>query len=238
MSTPTPATAATTPGTWWTGCRWTGWPTCTWPAARTTTASTTTPTPTPYRRRFSTCSPRSASATLPPAVMLERDGDYPAAATLTRGARRDRGRGGSAPDHRITRMTSDDLARRQAALVAALVAGGPDSARASTRPEYGRPRRAGPQACRPRWPRPGRCCGRQLGPQWGAEFATWAAGRPPRGSLRDGWDFARHLAAHVGLEPAARQELAERESRWRYDGVSPPRRRRLPHARRTRFRDL
>ena len=129
-------------------------------------------------------------------------------------------------------MTNDELARRQAALVAALVAGG------QTPPGFDetRVRSAAVALVRKRasdvakaWP----LLRASLGPQWGLEFATWAAGRPSPGPLRDGWDFARHLAARVGLEAPAKQELAEHEIRWRYDGISPPRRRRLPRGRRT-----
>lgn len=129
-------------------------------------------------------------------------------------------------------MTGDDLARRQAALVAALVSG----AQTPSGFDETRVRAAAFALVRKRaaevtkaWP----MLRASLGPQWGPEFAAWAAGRPPRGSLRDGWDFARHIAAHVGLDATARQELAEHEIRWRYDGIGPPRRRRLPHARRT-----
>jgi hypothetical protein len=72
-----------------------------------------------------------------------------------------------------------------------------------------------------------------LGAAWGDRFAAWAAGRAPRGSLRDGWDLARELAAGPGLPAPAAEELAEREAAWRYDGRGEPRRRRLPAARRT-----
>jgi hypothetical protein len=129
-------------------------------------------------------------------------------------------------------MSDDDLAGRQAALVAALVAGGP------TPPGFDgrRVRSAAAALLRKRaaevataWP----LLRASLGPRWGPEFATWAAARPPQGSLRDGWDFARHIAAKAGLEAAAQEELVEHEVRWRYDGASPPRRRRLPHGRRS-----
>jgi uncharacterized protein (TIGR04222 family) len=79
------------------------------------------------------------------------------------------------------------------------------------------------------------------GPAWADAFAAWAAGRPPLGSLRDGWDLARELARESArdsardraalAEPAAR-ELAAREAAWRYDGRSAPRRRWLPAVRR------
>jgi hypothetical protein len=54
----------------------------------------------------------------------------------------------------------------------------------------------------------------------------------PRGSLRDGWDLARALAAAGRLPPAAAEELAVREAAWRYDGPAPPRPRRQPAVRR------
>ncbi|MFI0407158.1 hypothetical protein [Actinomadura sp. 3N508] len=58
------------------------------------------------------------------------------------------------------------------------------------------------------------------GASWTKAFAAWAAERPTQGSLRDGWDFAR---AHDVLEPDAARELALAETRWTYDGASPPR---------------
>jgi TDG/mug DNA glycosylase family protein len=67
------------------------------------------------------------------------------------------------------------------------------------------------------------------GDRWAEEFAAWAAGRPPQGSLRDGWDLARAWSAAGRLAgPAAGElagpaagELAEREAAWRYDGTCP-----------------
>lgn len=131
------------------------------------------------------------------------------------------------------------LAQRQAAIVAALVAGAPTppgfderAVRASAAALLRK--RAGEVAAV--WP----LLAAALGPQWSNRFALWAAGRPTRGALRDGWDFARV----VTLEPpaarstaaarwtAAAAELTEREARWRYDGYGPPRRRRLPALRR------
>jgi hypothetical protein len=119
----------------------------------------------------------------------------------------------------------NDLAARQAAVVAALVAGGPipsgfhaDLVRA-TRQALLR-KRAGEVAHT--WP----LLAASFGPQWIKTFAEWAAARPPGGSLRDGWDFARSRGA--SLNPVASAELAVREARWRYDGVNPPRRRRFP----------
>ncbi|WDZ88179.1 hypothetical protein [Micromonospora cathayae] len=67
-----------------------------------------------------------------------------------------------------------------------------------------------------------------LGDAWPATFARWAAGRPGQGGLRDGWDVARALHAEGTLPPLAAGELAVREATTRYDGVHPPRPRRLP----------
>jgi hypothetical protein len=155
-------------------------------------------------------------------------------------------------------MTSDgvesreELARRQAAVVAALVTGAP------TPPGFDEPavrasaaallrKRAGETAAV--WP----LLAAALGPQWSSQFAVWAAIRPTRGALRDGWDFARAVLATTGPAwtaaadaagaalwsaaaparwSAAAAELAEREARWRYDGHRPPRRRRRPTLRR------
>lgn len=61
--------------------------------------------------------------------------------------------------------------------------------------------------------------------QWTEVFSVWAEQRPPLGSLRDGWDFAR---AHPPTDTRAQQELATREITWRYDGRSAPRRRSAP----------
>ncbi|MDX6743176.1 hypothetical protein [Actinocorallia sp. A-T 12471] len=61
-----------------------------------------------------------------------------------------------------------------------------------------------------------------------AEFLSWAEGRPPRGSLLDGWDFARAYRGVLSRDALA--ALALREALWRYDGVAA-RRRRLPAVR-------
>lgn len=59
------------------------------------------------------------------------------------------------------------------------------------------------------------------GASWKTVFADWAAGRPTRGSFRDGWDFARARRDDLTGEAAA--ELALAEVRWAYDGESSPR---------------
>lgn len=122
-----------------------------------------------------------------------------------------------------------NLAAKQAALVAALVNDGPvpegfDRHRvAAVRTALLR-KRAGLVARI--WPMLAAEC------QWPVRFTEWADGRTPRGALRDGFDFARHLRAQGRLTPVAAVELAEYEVLWRYDGRRSPRRRRLPALRR------
>ncbi|WP_433386491.1 hypothetical protein [Micromonospora sp. KLBMP9576] len=122
---------------------------------------------------------------------------------------------------------SGDLAGRQAALVAALVAGAPapagfDPAALAAAGAALLRKRAGEVARH--WP----LLAAGLGPRWPATFAGWAAGRPSPGSLRDGWDLARDLRDRGTLPPLGAEELAARESANRYDGHAAPRRRRLP----------
>ena len=125
------------------------------------------------------------------------------------------------------------LADRQAELVAALVAGGevPEGFSTfgvlATRAALLR-KRSGEVAAV--WP----LMSAAYGAAWRSTFSAWADGRPPQGSLRDGWDFAR--AAGPDLPALARQELAERAARYAYDGASPPRPRRLGLLRAVRSR--
>lgn len=124
-----------------------------------------------------------------------------------------------------------DLARRQADLVAALVRGGAipdgfDEARVRATEEALLRKRAGEVGAR--WP----TLRAQFGAQWTSAFSQWARGCAPRGSWRDGWDFARHLAARGDLHPAAAVDLAAAEAAYVYDGDHAPRRRRLPALRR------
>ena len=118
-------------------------------------------------------------------------------------------------------MSREELASRQAAVVASLVAGAPPppgfDARLldATRVALLR-KRSGEAAAA--WP----VLAATLGPQWTAAFTAFAAGRPPVGALRDGWDLARSLATRGILAEAATTELRERERRWRYDGTHPP----------------
>ncbi|HEX5596916.1 MAG TPA: hypothetical protein VFX61_13005 [Micromonosporaceae bacterium] len=126
---------------------------------------------------------------------------------------------------------SGELAVRQAELVAALVAAAPtppgfdprrvDAARAALL-------RKRANGVARHWP----LLAAGLGDAWLTIFTDWARNRPPRGSLRDGWDLARSLAAVGALPPLSLAELTVRESGWCYDGVTPPRRRRLPALRR------
>ncbi|GAB2589024.1 hypothetical protein Aab01nite_42160 [Paractinoplanes abujensis] len=119
------------------------------------------------------------------------------------------------------------LADQQAALVEALTAGAPvppgiDAARFEAARVALLRKRAGEVARQ--WP----LLAAAFGPQWKPEFASWAATRPTRGSLRDGWDMARDLAARGSLPTAAAVELAEREAARHYDGRNAPRSRRGP----------
>jgi hypothetical protein len=120
------------------------------------------------------------------------------------------------------------LAERQAALVAALVAGaadpeGFDPARLAAARRALLRKRAG-EAAR-EWP----ALAVSFGDSWAATFAAHHAGREPAGALRDGWDLARARRAELSVDAAA--ELAEREALLRYDGSSAPRRRRFGRAR-------
>jgi hypothetical protein len=148
-------------------------------------------------------------------------------------------------------VSREALADLQAALVAALVAGaatppGFDPARVRAARNALLRKRAGEVAAT--WP----ALRIRYGPQWMDAFGSFAATRPTRGALRDGWDFARFTSAQgephrdVAVQDAAVQhaaaqhaavvdaavELAIREATWRYDGSTPPRRRRVPVVRR------
>ena len=122
------------------------------------------------------------------------------------------------------------LAQRQADLVASLVTGGPipagfDPARVAATVDALLRKRA--EEVGARWP----ALRAHLDPQWMDEFSQWARTRPPLGSWRDGWDYARHLAGSGRLAGPASAELAATEARYRYDGANPPRRRRFPSLR-------
>lgn len=131
------------------------------------------------------------------------------------------------PDARRESDASADLAARQAALVAALVAGAPppagfDATRVAAARAALLRKRAGEVARH--WP----MLAAGLGHRWPAAFQEWAATRPTQGALRDGWDFARALRDRVELPALAAEELAAREALLRYRGDAPPRPRRLP----------
>ncbi|MEV4630845.1 hypothetical protein AB0J90_31730 [Micromonospora sp. NPDC049523] len=121
----------------------------------------------------------------------------------------------------------DRLAARQAELVAALVSGAPVPTGFDTR-LVGAARdallrkRAGDVGRH--WP----MLAAGLGAEWLPTFRSFAATRPTNGSLRDGWDLARELAAGGRLPGPAAEELAVREATWRYDGDSNPLPRRGP----------
>jgi hypothetical protein len=137
----------------------------------------------------------------------------------------------SAPDP-AGRTSHDQLAADQRALIAALVSGAADPAgvdreRLAAARTALLAKRAGETARH--WP----MLARSLAPGWPTVFIEWATGQPSAGGLRDGWDFARGLAAVAELPALAAQELAQREVRWRYDGRSGPRPRRCPALRRT-----
>jgi hypothetical protein len=125
-------------------------------------------------------------------------------------------------------MTS--LAQRQADLVAALTAGaavppGFDARLVEAARVALLRKRAGEVARQ--WPE----LARALGPGWHRHWSAWAATRPTRGSLRDGWDLARELAARHELPAGAGAELAAREATLVYDGENAPRPRRTPAVR-------
>jgi hypothetical protein len=124
-----------------------------------------------------------------------------------------------------------DLAARQAALVAALVAGGPvpsgfDPERLAVARRALVRKRAGAAAAQ--WP----LLAASLGPDWPAAFAASVADRAPTSALDDGWDLARALHRRGELGGAAAAELAEREVALRRTPGGHARRR-LPAVRRT-----
>lgn len=124
-------------------------------------------------------------------------------------------------------MSESRLARQQAELVAALVAGGPlppgfDDHRVAVARTALSGKRAGEVARA--WP----LLAAGLADRWSGLFAEWASGRPTNGSLRDGWDFARELACDGRLPSLGRAELDAREVALSYGGTRSPRARRLP----------
>lgn len=138
---------------------------------------------------------------------------------------------GSDPRAELAAARRAELAAAQRALVASLVDGadpppGFDPHRLAVARTALARKRAGEVARH--WP----LLAASLGDAWPAAFVRWATGRRPAGGLRDGWDFARALAADNRLPGLAMAELAGREVGWRYDGSSVPRRRRLPAVRR------
>ncbi len=183
-----------------------------------------------------------------PPVMLERDGRYPPAARLraelaaiaavaghrtpppaaapragvphpSQRVRHAGGGCGTGPA-----VAPADTTARQAELVSALVAGGPDPDGVDPRPLAATRaallrKRAGLAARQ--WPR----LAAALGDDWSRTFAERFAGLPPADGLREGWDLARDLRRRGELPAGAAAELAEREAGWRYDGRTTPTRR-------------
>ncbi|WP_051571269.1 hypothetical protein [Cryptosporangium arvum] len=103
-----------------------------------------------------------------------------------------------------------ELAARQAALVAALVAGGTlppgfDAGRVDAARRALLRKRAGEVA--KAWP----LLAGSLGAAFTPRFVDWATGRPPAGSRADGLAFARYLHGRGELPPLGAQELATHE---------------------------
>jgi hypothetical protein len=124
----------------------------------------------------------------------------------------------------------EGLAARQAALVEALTSGSPvphgfDAFRLEAARVALLRKRAGEVSRH--WP----MLAAGLGERWTRVFGEWAAARPTQGSMRDGWDFARHLVTEGALPAVAGGELALREATLRYDGTSTPKPRRGPAVR-------
>lgn len=112
------------------------------------------------------------------------------------------------------------LAAAQEALVRAMTSGGPMpegfDAEAVRAAAHGILLKRAGEVARA-WP----ALAASYGTSWKAAFAAWAAGRPTRGSFRDGWDFARADPGRLAGDAA--RELALAELRWSYDGQDPPR---------------
>lgn len=133
------------------------------------------------------------------------------------------------------RGAAEQLATRQAELVAALVAGGADprgfdpvrldaTRRALLRKRAGEAAKV--------WP----MLAASFGQKWPALFGEHRSGHPPVGALRDGWDVALALRAAGRLTRDASDELAAQEADLRYDGNSAPTPRRWRRLRHTVFR--
>jgi hypothetical protein len=117
-----------------------------------------------------------------------------------------------------------NLAQRQEALVAALVAGAAPPS--GFNPRHLAAARAALLAKRAEEVRrvwPALSAGHEA--QWDGVFAHWAASRPPQGALRDGWDFA---ADHPPEAAAGKVELRVRQALWARSRSGALRRRRLP----------
>ena len=113
------------------------------------------------------------------------------------------------------------LAAQQAELVAALtgtgeIPAGFDIGRMQIARKALLRKRAGEVSAR--WP----MLAAGLGRDFFSAFAGFAEHRPTRGSLRDGWDFARSIRDAGRLPQLAEFELAKYESDFDYDGVNAP----------------
>jgi hypothetical protein len=101
--------------------------------------------------------------------------------------------GTASPASEHAEASAPDLAARQAALVAGLVAATPDPAEfdaehlAAARRALVRKRAGAAVAV---WP----LLAASLGPDWPRAFAASVAGREPAGALDDGWDLARRCS--------------------------------------------
>jgi hypothetical protein len=115
------------------------------------------------------------------------------------------------------------LAERQAALVAALVAGAePPPGFNARHLAAARAALLAKRAEEVAWVWP--ALRGAYGTEWGTVFARWADSRPPQGALRDGWDFAIDHPPSA----AAKLELRIRQALWVHPRTGPLRRRRLP----------
>ena len=117
--------------------------------------------------------------------------------------------------------THCELAERQAALVAALVAGAPVPAGLRPRPARRRPACPAAQAGgrgREALAAARRVARARAGP---TAFAATDAGRAPGGALRDGWDLARALHAETERRRRRRARASARRS-GATTGAEPP----------------
>lgn len=123
-------------------------------------------------------------------------------------------------------MTAE-LARAQAALVAALTGTGPtpagfDAGRLEVARKALLRKRSGEVA--KSWP----LLRAALGARFLPAFSSWAADRPTTGGWRDGFAFAGYLDQRQELPAAARPEWQRRRLQWSVDRTGTVSRRRMP----------